>query len=33
MYTLGIPTHIHSNSQAWVTHPLPLSGLTCVVQQ
>ena len=27
---LRIPTHILTNPQLWITHPLPLSGLTCL---
>ena len=27
---LRIPTHVLTNSQLWITHPLPLSGITCL---
>ena len=27
---LRIPTHVLTNPQLWITHPLPLSGLTCL---
>ena len=28
--SLRIPTHVLTNPQLWITHPLPLSGLTCL---
>jgi len=29
---LRIPTHVlNTNPQLWITHPLPLSGLTCLL--
>ena len=28
--TLRIPAGVLTNPQSWITHPLPLSGLTCV---
>ena len=30
LISLRIPTHVLTNSQLWITHPLPLSGLTCL---
>ena len=30
LISLRIPTHVLTNPQLWITHPLPLSGLTCL---
>jgi len=30
LISLRIPTHVLTNSQLWITHPLPLSGLACL---
>jgi len=30
LISLGISTHVLTNPQLWITHPLPLSGLTCL---
>jgi len=30
LISLRIPTHVLTNLQLWITHPLPLSGLTCL---
>ena len=30
LISLRIPTHVLTNFQLWITHPLPLSGLTCL---
>ena len=30
LISLRIPTHVLTNPQLWITHPLPLSGLMCL---